>query len=300
MVGFLASAVSPAVAGAAAMVALSTFAKEASVYKAKLEAKNAESKREREAQQQQETKQDTAPMDTSPSSEHAADSKEKEKEHAAGDKDVKTDAAPAPAPTPTPTTSPPPSTATHTSTPLPPLEITPASIKAAAAAALASATVKARLLAEREEREIHNLMAQIIEAQIKKMELKVKFFSEIEDQLERDKLQLEQQRQTLLNEKQAFAQKMLTTPAPTPTTPQYIPKPAATPTQIQPPPATTPPPNTINPALLAGFATAPQATPAAPNATPAQPVRTISSIMTASGGGALTDSNSQSQNANGM
>ena len=51
-------------------------------------------------------------------------------------------------------------------------------MRRAAVAALKSATVKAKLLSEQQEREIQRLMNIVINAQIKKIEIKLKYCSE--------------------------------------------------------------------------------------------------------------------------
>ena len=55
-----------------------------------------------------------------------------------------------------------------------------AKVKVAAATALASAAVKAKLLAEKEERSIQRLVVEAIEKQIKKIELKLKYYEDID------------------------------------------------------------------------------------------------------------------------
>ena len=52
------------------------------------------------------------------------------------------------------------------------------SMRKAAVAALKSATVKAKLLAEQEEREIEKLMNTVINSQIKKIEIKLGYCAE--------------------------------------------------------------------------------------------------------------------------
>ncbi|CAF1687881.1 unnamed protein product, partial [Adineta ricciae] len=59
-------------------------------------------------------------------------------------------------------------------------EINDKDIKAAAASALAAASVKAKYLASIEERKIKSLVAQVVEMQIKKLEIKLKHFEELE------------------------------------------------------------------------------------------------------------------------
>jgi SWI/SNF related-matrix-associated actin-dependent regulator of chromatin subfamily C len=82
-------------------------------------------------------------------------------------------------------------------------------LKAAAAAALGTAAVKSKLLAEKEEREIHKLVAEVIDAQLKKLELKMKSFEEIEEILKEEQLKVEKAKQQLAAEKAAFEEKKL-------------------------------------------------------------------------------------------
>jgi len=82
-------------------------------------------------------------------------------------------------------------------------------LKAAAAAALGTAAVKSKLLAEKEEREIHKLVAEVIDAQLKKLELKMKGFEEIEEILKEEQLKVEKAKQQLAAEKAAFEEKKL-------------------------------------------------------------------------------------------
>nr|KAI8730268.1 SWI/SNF complex subunit SMARCC2-like isoform X2 [Biomphalaria glabrata] len=77
-------------------------------------------------------------------------------------------------------------------------------IATAAAAALASAAVKAKHLAAVEERKIKGLVALLVETQMKKLEIKLKHFEEIEAIMDRERESLECQRQQLLQERQQF------------------------------------------------------------------------------------------------
>uniref|UniRef100_A0A7I4CT55 Chromatin remodeling factor subunit n=1 Tax=Physcomitrium patens TaxID=3218 RepID=A0A7I4CT55_PHYPA len=68
-------------------------------------------------------------------------------------------------------------------------------VKQAAASALAAVAVKAKLLADQEEREMQRLIAVVIDQQLKKLELKLKFLNELDSELlkhcdavERDRL----------------------------------------------------------------------------------------------------------------
>ncbi|XP_054462680.1 SWI/SNF complex subunit SMARCC1b [Anoplopoma fimbria] len=78
------------------------------------------------------------------------------------------------------------------------------SVVTAAAAALASAATKAKHLAAVEERKIKSLVALLVETQMKKLEIKLRHFEELETIMDREKEALEQQRQQLLTERQTF------------------------------------------------------------------------------------------------
>uniref|UniRef100_A0AAR2KRG6 SWI/SNF related BAF chromatin remodeling complex subunit C1b n=1 Tax=Pygocentrus nattereri TaxID=42514 RepID=A0AAR2KRG6_PYGNA len=84
------------------------------------------------------------------------------------------------------------------------LELVEANIATAAAAALASAATKAKHLAAVEERKIKSLVALLVETQMKKLEIKLRHFEELETIMDREKEALEQQRQQLLSERQNF------------------------------------------------------------------------------------------------
>ncbi|GAB0092331.1 SWI/SNF complex subunit SMARCC2 [Sergentomyia squamirostris] len=77
-------------------------------------------------------------------------------------------------------------------------------VQAAAAAALASAAVKAKHLAAVEERKIKSLVALLVETQMKKLEIKLRHFEELETTMEREREGLEYQRQQLITERQQF------------------------------------------------------------------------------------------------
>nr|AFJ24742.1 SWI/SNF complex subunit SMARCC-1 [Schmidtea mediterranea] len=81
----------------------------------------------------------------------------------------------------------------------------------AASVALAASATKARYLAQSEEKKIKGLVAQLVEAQLKKMEVKLKQFQELEAIIEREYEVLEQQRQQLLLDRQAFHMELLKT-----------------------------------------------------------------------------------------
>ncbi|OCT73769.1 hypothetical protein XELAEV_18032733mg [Xenopus laevis] len=84
-----------------------------------------------------------------------------------------------------------------------------ANVAMAAAAALASAATKAKHLAAVEERKIKSLVALLVETQMKKLEIKLRHFEELETIMDREKEALEQQRQQLLNERQNFHMEQL-------------------------------------------------------------------------------------------
>lgn len=60
-------------------------------------------------------------------------------------------------------------------------------LQSAAAAALASAAVKAKHLAAVEERKIKSLVALLVETQMKKLEIKLRHFEELETTMERER-----------------------------------------------------------------------------------------------------------------
>uniref|UniRef100_A0A0K0CXE8 SWI/SNF complex subunit SMARCC2 n=1 Tax=Angiostrongylus cantonensis TaxID=6313 RepID=A0A0K0CXE8_ANGCA len=85
-------------------------------------------------------------------------------------------------------------------------------VQAAAGAALAAAAVKAKHLATIEERRIKSLVAQLVETQMKKLEMKLRHFDELEQIMDKEReahecrslVKLEYQRQQLILERQAF------------------------------------------------------------------------------------------------
>uniref|UniRef100_A0AAY4B482 SWI/SNF related, matrix associated, actin dependent regulator of chromatin, subfamily c, member 1b n=1 Tax=Denticeps clupeoides TaxID=299321 RepID=A0AAY4B482_9TELE len=89
------------------------------------------------------------------------------------------------------------------------LDLVEANISTAAAAALASAATKAKHLAAVEERKIKSLVALLVETQMKKLEIKLRHFEELETIMDREKEALEQQRQQLLSERQNFHQEQI-------------------------------------------------------------------------------------------
>ncbi|XP_019875838.1 SWI/SNF complex subunit SMARCC2 isoform X2 [Aethina tumida] len=77
-------------------------------------------------------------------------------------------------------------------------------MQSAAAAALAAAAVKAKHLAAVEERKIKSLVALLVETQMKKLEIKLRHFEELETTMEKEREGLEYQRQQLITERQQF------------------------------------------------------------------------------------------------
>ncbi|KAM8967279.1 SWI/SNF complex subunit SMARCC1 [Pelodytes ibericus] len=88
-------------------------------------------------------------------------------------------------------------------------DVSEGNVAMAAAAALASAATKAKHLAAVEERKIKSLVALLVETQMKKLEIKLRHFEELETIMDREKEALEQQRQQLLNERQNFHMEQL-------------------------------------------------------------------------------------------
>ncbi|KAG4963274.1 hypothetical protein AAZX31_14G137400 [Glycine max] len=74
-------------------------------------------------------------------------------------------------------------------------------VKDAAKAGLSAAAMKAKLFADHEEREIQRLCANIVNNKLKRLELKLKQFAEIETQLMRECEQVEKVRQRLASER---------------------------------------------------------------------------------------------------
>merc|ERR1711915_973024 len=71
-------------------------------------------------------------------------------------------------------------------------------LQGAASAALASAAVKAKHLAAVEERKIKSLVALLVETQMKKLEIKLRHFEELEYIMDKEREALEYQRQQLI------------------------------------------------------------------------------------------------------
>ncbi|KAL2928541.1 SWI/SNF complex subunit SWI3D [Bienertia sinuspersici] len=76
-----------------------------------------------------------------------------------------------------------------------------AKLKRAALATLSAAAVKSKLLANQEEDEIRQLATILIEKQMRKLEVKLSYFTEMENAIMRVRDQLERSRQKLYNER---------------------------------------------------------------------------------------------------
>ncbi|KAL2918324.1 SWI/SNF and RSC complex subunit Ssr2 [Polyrhizophydium stewartii] len=79
-----------------------------------------------------------------------------------------------------------------------------AALEAAGATALGSAAAKAHSIAQIEEREMQRVTRAIIESQLKKLELKVQHFNELEAILEHERKELERERQKLFLDRLAL------------------------------------------------------------------------------------------------
>lgn len=77
-------------------------------------------------------------------------------------------------------------------------------LQAAASSALSAAAVKAKHLAAVEERKIKSLVALLVETQMKKLEIKLRHFEELETIMDREREALEYQRQQLIQVRREF------------------------------------------------------------------------------------------------
>ncbi|KAG0275645.1 hypothetical protein BGZ95_008535 [Linnemannia exigua] len=82
-------------------------------------------------------------------------------------------------------------------------------LEKAAAAALGSAAVKAKSLADYEEREIQRLVTVVVEMQLKKLELKLQQFEELENVIDMEKGELERQREQLYLDRLAMKKSIM-------------------------------------------------------------------------------------------
>eukprot|EP01122_Echinamoeba_exundans_P016275 TRINITY_DN8196_c0_g1_i1.p1 TRINITY_DN8196_c0_g1~~TRINITY_DN8196_c0_g1_i1.p1 ORF type:complete len:921 (-),score=291.48 TRINITY_DN8196_c0_g1_i1:88-2850(-) len=88
-------------------------------------------------------------------------------------------------------------------------------IRSAAASALSAASLKAAVMAEREEREIERLVHKVVEAQIKKVELKVKYFDELDRVLKDESAKIDRARSHLMQERLNFEEQKKAAQQPT-------------------------------------------------------------------------------------
>merc|ERR1712027_4497 len=79
-------------------------------------------------------------------------------------------------------------------------------LQGAAAAALSSAAVKAKHLAAVEERKIKSLVALLVETQMKKLEIKLRHFEELETIMDRERLRAAEFRARAAAQQQLNAQ----------------------------------------------------------------------------------------------
>ena len=84
-----------------------------------------------------------------------------------------------------------------------------AKIAQAASVCLATAAVKAKSIADVEERRIKGLVAQVVEAQLRRLEIKVKQFEELEALLDQEHQKLEAQKQDLLRDRLRLQQQQV-------------------------------------------------------------------------------------------
>lgn len=77
-------------------------------------------------------------------------------------------------------------------------------LSTAAACALGAAAVKAKHLASIEERKIKSLVSVLIDTQLKKLDIKMKHYEELESLVDKERDTIESQRQQLLKERQEF------------------------------------------------------------------------------------------------
>jgi len=77
-------------------------------------------------------------------------------------------------------------------------------LSTAAACALGAAAVKAKYLASIEERKIKSLVSVLIDAQLKKLDIKMKYYEELESLVDKERDIIENQRKQLFKERQEF------------------------------------------------------------------------------------------------
>lgn len=182
VVAFLASAVGPAVAAAAAQSALGELSEGL-----KRKRGNEVSGGKKQKTEDGESGENGV-VDVKEESESMAVDSEEEK----GEGDGQADAAAQ-------------DTTNSTSDPTAP---TKSSVEGAAAIALGSAAAKASSLARHEDARLSVLVSNLVAAQVKKVELKLKMFERLEEMLENEKRNVERGRQVLFKEKIAVAKQL--------------------------------------------------------------------------------------------
>ncbi|KAF2073883.1 hypothetical protein CYY_004807 [Polysphondylium violaceum] len=136
-------------------------------------------------------------------------------------------------------------------------------IQSAAAAALAAASIKAKSLSKVEEKEIQSLILKIVNVQTKKLELKLKYYVELEDGLEKERNSLEKARQNLFAERYSLMkathtnqqpQPFMTSPnkplSPNPVSNNTLTSPSSTSTPTTTTTTTSTTPSTITPSVI--------------------------------------------------
>lgn len=199
VVAFLASVVNPGVAAAAAQSALKELA---TAKKVPEEAQNKdkedkEDKEAKEEEEEEEAKGEDEDKAKEATSAMEVDKDEEKKEEA---KDTPTESV-AKAPE---STEPKDGESEATIGGIP-----RSTLEKAAAAALGSAAAKAKTLADYEEREIQRLVTVVVELQLKKLELKLQQFEELESVMDIEKRELERQRQQLYLDRLAMKKSIM-------------------------------------------------------------------------------------------
>ncbi|KAJ4850119.1 hypothetical protein Tsubulata_000590 [Turnera subulata] len=82
-------------------------------------------------------------------------------------------------------------------------------LRAAIATALGSAAAHAKLLADQEDREVEGLLATVIEAQLKKVQCKIKHFDDLESIMEKEYAELDELKESLIEERIEVLQRVL-------------------------------------------------------------------------------------------
>ncbi|KAG0016434.1 hypothetical protein BGZ81_011203 [Podila clonocystis] len=187
VVAFLASVVNPGVAAAAAQSALKELATAKKVPE-EAQNKDKEDKEEAKGEDEDKAKETTSAMEVD---------KDEEKIEEAKDTPTESDVKEL-------------STETKDGESVATIGGIPRStLEKAAAAALGSAAAKAKTLADYEEREIQRLVTVVVELQLKKLELKLQQFEELESVMDIEKRELERQRQQLYLDRLAMKKSIM-------------------------------------------------------------------------------------------